>query len=469
MGKRKRWWYSKDKDGKTIKGRVKPKGTMKMTGGKANPCVKEDSKDLPPPLQGQTPAVTRGVPDVSGLFVPELDMEKLKERCYQTAEEMTASVQHKEGQIAHCGGEWSVWINNNSDILAVCHMDTVRKPTHFARAKDGLFDILYCETLDDRLGCHIALDVLPQMNINVDVLLTTGEETGKSTAKYFKTEKKYRWIVEFDRRGEDVVLYDYEDDPEWDDALLSAGFNISMGSFSDISTMESLGVSAFNMGIGYHDEHGYMAHMFPHEYYRQMKRFSWFVTKYRDQSFTHVERLYTPYNNYAYFKSGGDYNAEDWRGNWGGMEKGAPVTGAVSVPYPDGSPHHTLVGMKTCGVCSVHMNERHMHWSVGGGWLCEECHSQYFNAVTGQKPIGDEPDGSDSLLIECPECDSELRKDDCLYHNGNWECPNCLCDVTLEVEGYGEDAGAPEGSLVGVGMDKASERSVEKWHNSTEG
>ncbi len=50
------------------------------------------------------------------------------------------------------------------------------------------------------------------MGINVDVLLTTGEEMGQSSAAYFDPgEKKYNWMFQFDRGGTDVVTYDYGD------------------------------------------------------------------------------------------------------------------------------------------------------------------------------------------------------------------------------------------------------------------
>ena len=45
--------------------------------------------------------------------------------------------------------------------------------------------MVHSGALDDRLGAYIILDLLPKLGINVDVLLTVGEEQGRSTANFF--------------------------------------------------------------------------------------------------------------------------------------------------------------------------------------------------------------------------------------------------------------------------------------------
>jgi len=40
------------------------------------------------------------------------------------------------------------------------------------------------------------------MGLPVDLLLTTGEERGESSAAVFRTRKTYKWIFSFDRLGD---------------------------------------------------------------------------------------------------------------------------------------------------------------------------------------------------------------------------------------------------------------------------
>ena len=116
--------------------------------------------------------------------------------------------------------------------------------------------LVYSPYLDDRLGIYAIFERLPDLGIDVDILITDGEEVGNSSAKDFSQNcyKNYNWIVEFDRKGEDVVLYDYKN-MQTEESLIEAGFIIGDGTRSDISHMQSFGVVCFNVGIGFHHEH----------------------------------------------------------------------------------------------------------------------------------------------------------------------------------------------------------------------
>ena len=151
-----------------------------------------------------------------------------------------------------------IFQDNQADILAVGHIDTV---TDFAsKTSEDRIEAMnlakYKQSgpqLDDRLGVWALLSVLPDY-MNFDLLLTDDEEHGMSTAGEFETDKEYNWIFELDRRGEDVVLYQYGS-KKWHKALDTAGFKRSRGSFSDIGYLDHLNVQAVNIGIGYHNEH----------------------------------------------------------------------------------------------------------------------------------------------------------------------------------------------------------------------
>ena len=153
-------------------------------------------------------------------------------------------------------GDFYAFKDNGSDILAVAHLDTVvehaRRKAEFYMTGNGL--AVVSGALDDRLGAYAILELLPRLGVTHDVLLTTGEESGQSTASYFETAKEYKWVIEFDRgivgSQPDVVMYQYDDESARE-AVRAAGAVPGRGSFSDIAYLEDLGVKCFNWGIGY--------------------------------------------------------------------------------------------------------------------------------------------------------------------------------------------------------------------------
>jgi hypothetical protein len=152
--------------------------------------------------------------------------------------------------------------DNGARVLAVAHLDTVvgakgREP-HFSTTKSG--PAVVSGALDDRLGAYVILKLLPELGISCDWLLTVGEEDGQSTASFFTSKKSYDHVIEFDRAGTDVVMYQYED-PDTRKAVRASGATVGNGSFSDICYLEQLDTKAFNWGVGYrgnyHSEKGY--------------------------------------------------------------------------------------------------------------------------------------------------------------------------------------------------------------------
>jgi len=135
--------------------------------------------------------------------------------------------------------------------------------------------------VDDRLGCAMALG----MSGWADLLFTDCEEQGISTAAHFKAPRDYNWIVGLDRRGTDVVTYQYKD-KEWLDSL-GKHFKVGWGSWSDIGYLEGLGRSAVNVGIGYHNEHTRNAFWSPKETNAQVGQLRAFWREFRDTVFTH--------------------------------------------------------------------------------------------------------------------------------------------------------------------------------------
>jgi len=192
--------------------------------------------------------------------------------------------------------------NPKAKILAVAHLDTVLDLNHFYRLSIGKDTVIMNAQLDDRLGAYVLLDVLPQMGIEYDLLLTEGEETGRSTAKYFKAHKSYNWMFSFDRHGNDVVMYQYDNKPLRDD-LKQAGLKPGLGSFSDIAFLGHLGICGMNFGTGYEGEHSDMCYASMNVLKRQLTGFKAFYDMFKDKKYPHVksENIMTGGPSYARF------------------------------------------------------------------------------------------------------------------------------------------------------------------------
>lgn len=174
-----------------------------------------------------------------------IDVSRLKHVCELPVEAFAAF-----GEVVGTPGGNYVFRDQGERVLGVAHLDTVLNGTPFIH--DG--ERVYCPALDDRLGVHLLLDVLPLLGVRFDLLLTEGEEQGCSTARWFVPPKKYNWMFSFDRAGTDVVLYQY-DTPTNRRLLHRAGFRVGTGSYSDIADLWFLGCAGFNIGCGYHRQH----------------------------------------------------------------------------------------------------------------------------------------------------------------------------------------------------------------------
>lgn len=182
--------------------------------------------------------------------------------------------------------------DHGSNILAVAHLDTVgaahQRDCHFLNTADG--EVVYSRALDDRLGAYIILELLPALGIQHDILLTVGEESGRSTAAGFREPrgKEYDWIIEFDRGGTDVVMYQYDDDLTRE-RVRRSGARVGEGSFSDIAYLEHLGVKAFNWGVGYRDYHGPRAHAFLDDTFSMVAKYLTFYDQNKGTFLPHDE------------------------------------------------------------------------------------------------------------------------------------------------------------------------------------
>ena len=242
-------------------------------------------------------------------------------RCRVTGAAYTPPLRMDYKQLKRrCNESWSmpnryVFIDNGSHILGVAHTDTVQSGEAFGVARTGVDNYIFSPRLDDRLGVYTLLDYLPALGVNLDVLLTDDEEMCKSTARYFIPAKPYNWMVSFDREGTDVVTYGIDSD-EWLMALFELGFEIGMGSYSDICELEHLGCCGMNIGTGLVSGHSERAFTSQRDYEEAIGRFLVFYEKYRDMHFP-----YDPCDLFAdwrdaedrWFEHNSDVSFFEWR------------------------------------------------------------------------------------------------------------------------------------------------------------
>lgn len=202
-----------------------------------------------------------------------IDPQRIRDHCRMQEEDY-----RKYGKVLDTPAGPLIYADRGSTVLGICHLDTVypvQETDHFAvfRDDEGRACGVGSPHLDDRLGAYVLLDLLPALGITLDVLLTTGEECGNSTAAWFDPpEGRYHWLVEFDRRGADAVTYGLESG-DWLGALRDAGYQIGTGSYSDLATLAHLGVCGVNIGVGYHCEHTRYCHADLYDLSSQVRSF----------------------------------------------------------------------------------------------------------------------------------------------------------------------------------------------------
>lgn len=211
--------------------------------------------------------------------------EKMLALCLKSSEDVFKNFPGaKVAELSN--GRFYIYIDRGASILGVAHLDTVQEMYNYKRAINTRGeDSIFSAKLDDRLGVYTLLYHLYD-DLEYDILLTTDEEMGRSTASEFVLPdgKSYNWIFEFDRSGYDVVTYDYRG-TDWRKALRDVGFKLGTGSYSDICDLESLGVQGVNIGVGYYQYHSANAYFVIDEYLDNIKKFVDFYDEYRDEYF----------------------------------------------------------------------------------------------------------------------------------------------------------------------------------------
>jgi hypothetical protein len=224
--------------------------------------------------------------------MPSLDYKALSKVCSMKE---TAIAKRYGLQYVYTpdGGYW--FKDNGSDILAVAHLDSCYPYMHWDIARLRHDTLIFCSNLDDRLGAYLLLEYLQKAGLQYDILLTTNEEKGKSTARHFRTNKNYNWMFMFDRAGTGSVIYNYRGD-EWELALRDAGLDPTAGVYSCIKDLEFLGCKGVNIGTGYHNNHHPEAFARRSEIMQQLRHF---LTFYEENANIPYAHKYIPPTNYS--------------------------------------------------------------------------------------------------------------------------------------------------------------------------
>lgn len=332
--------------------------------------------------------------------------------------------------------------DRGSDVLGIAHLDSVQSTKHFFIVDGAKFEkgaeqgdareYVFNGQLDDRMGAYIISKLLPQIGINVDVLLTTDEEIGRSTAQYFEPYKKYNWMFSFDREGLDVVMYDYEGNNEMVSDLESVGFDIGYGSFSDICFLEHLGISGFNVGTGLEDGHSELAGLFLDDAEMMIRRFIEFYNRFRETAYEYIPYRARWSNNVWGTHYGKRTN---WGDDWyryrsqGERESGYVVYGPggeiINSSYEEAVDDSD--DFMICEWCEMLIRTSDAEITRDDTVLCPGCHDTW-KEIMGEDDNTKTKKGGNKM-VECCSCLSHIPakqalRPDSLHYNG-WWCLDC--------------------------------------------
>ena len=246
-------------------------------------------------------------------------------------------------------------------VVGVCHLDTVCENTTYRYFADS--NKVVCSELDDRLGLASLLLIAKEQDITI--VCCDNEETGGSTgdvaaAWLIENNIQVNWLFELDRRGIGAVTYDYSE-PMWDGIVKSVFGELHYGSFSDISSMESLERKAFNAGIGYFSEHSLKCHA-----YLDLTMGTIRNTQSMIDCLAWVPMIHEPSERH--------HKREEWK-RWNSSSEYVPGSSFRDYDVDDYDPSDDWV-ICTCESCF----ERHACEQVQGFWLCKTCDEIFTNS-----------------------------------------------------------------------------------------
>ena len=313
-------------------------------------------------------------------------------------------------QVIEVNGRKHIFFDRGGSVLSIAHLDYVNPLTHFYPLTIGKRDIVLSTRADDRLGAYIVLELLPQLKVYCDVLLTFDEEKGRSTAKNFTPHKKYNWMFQFDRHGDGCVNYMY-DSEKWEKTLKTGFGKVDRGSASDISQLEHLDCSGVNIGVGYWDEHEDMCYFDVDTTTQQVGLFMKFYHSQRNVHHPHSPKpvlVYKPYSKPIHYPGRGAVDIYD---------KTAITCDFCMLKTPAYDIFHTIDMENVCRDCAKAFSYE----------KCDGCHNYCDNWLTVINQ-----DGTSSNLCELCEEDTPCQPMDMEEYVGMVKPTHCkICDNIL--------------------------------------
>lgn len=160
-----------------------------------------------------------------------------------------------------------LYAKGNIPILLVAHLDTVHKEKPSPIVYDRLLKIYWSPTGiggDDRCGIYAILKICE--TFRPYVLFTTDEEVGGLGVRKFVKEVNnipVNFIIEIDRRGNKQAVFYQCGNKEFQNYILSFGFDKQTGSYSDVSTLSThYNIAGCNLSAGYYNEHSTQEHIY---------------------------------------------------------------------------------------------------------------------------------------------------------------------------------------------------------------
>ena len=212
--------------------------------------------------------------------------------------------------------------HGNVPVMLVAHLDTVHKETVKEIYKvGGAWSSPQGIGGDDRCGIYMILSLIEKLPFKPYVLFSTDEEigcvgTGKFLKDYPVNEFEIKFMIEFDRKGNnDAVFYDCENSNFIDFVLGKTGYKFQHGAFTDIcEIMSAWDVAGVNLSCGYYNAHTLKEYVVIDEMLNTIDVTKKFLENLNFNEIPHFDaQLYSPqYDTYGYYHYDDDMAYNEW-------------------------------------------------------------------------------------------------------------------------------------------------------------
>lgn len=229
----------------------------------------------------------------------QLTQEELLDFCYTELLKRN----YKNNEITYTDDY--VYARGNIPVLLVAHCDIVHKTIPETIVYDKQQQILWSPTGiggDDRCGVFALLKISEKLKPYL--LFTTDEEIGGVGVKKFTKdfdEIPVNFIIEIDRRGNNQVVFYDCGNKEFQNYIISFGFDKKHGTYSDVSTLSTTyDIAGCNLSAGYYNEHTTTEHIIMEHLYNTIKLVNKILKDTKNHKFYDCQEIkYTPRYNYS--------------------------------------------------------------------------------------------------------------------------------------------------------------------------